>query len=89
MKPEHFKQLLEDELNDIKKLLLFKNERYGNSALEPIRIFSKDSPLAQLEVRIDDKLSRIANQSAGEDEDAVLDLIGYLLIYRLAKKARA
>lgn len=89
MKPEHFKQLLEDELNDIKKLLLFKNERYGNSALEPLRVFSKDSPLAQLEVRIDDKLSRIANQSAGEDEDAVLDLIGYLLIYRLAKKARA
>ena len=32
----------------IKKLLLDKNKKYGNSALEPVRVFSKASPVEQL-----------------------------------------
>ena len=45
--------------DDVKELLLFKNQRYGNSALEPIRVFSKSSSVEQILVRIDDKLNRI------------------------------
>ena len=45
--------------DDIKELLLYKNKNYGNSALEPCRIFSNASPVEQLLVRIDDKLNRI------------------------------
>lgn len=67
----------------IKGLLLSKNEAYGNSALDPMRIFSRASTLEQLRVRIDDKLSRI---SRGKEigEDTILDLIGYLVLYWIA-----
>ncbi len=67
-------------------LLVEKNRKYGNSALVPKRIFSKASTLEQLKVRIDDKLARIANQQVDEDEDVTFDLLGYLILLRIAKK---
>ena len=72
--------------DDVKELLLYKNSKYGNSALEPVRIFSKASNIEQLLVRIDDKLNRI-QKGAGllaEDEDVVMDLIGYLVLLKIA-----
>ena len=77
---------LDFELAFIRDLLITKNEKYGNSALEPMRVFSKVSSVEQLLVRIDDKLSRIKTSSSLEDEDVVLDLIGYLLLLRIAKQ---
>jgi len=71
--------------DDIKELLIYKNRKYGNSALKPCRVFSKSSPVEQLLVRIDDKLNRIM-QGAGllaEDEDVVNDLIGYLVLLKI------
>lgn len=60
-----------------------KNRAYGNSATEPLRVFSRASTVEQLAVRIDDKLSRLARGTRTEDvpEDTVIDLIGYLVIY--------
>lgn len=71
----------------IKKLLLDKNKKYGNSALEPVRVFSKASPVEQLLVRIDDKLSRISKGVGidAADEDVIDDLIGYLVLLKVAK----
>jgi len=74
--------------DDIKELLLEKNAKYGNSALNPVRIFSSDSSISQLLVRIDDKLSRI-KRGAGliaADEDVINDLIGYLVLLKVAMK---
>lgn len=73
--------------DSIKELLLEKNRKYGNSALNPKRIFSKASFKEQLLVRIDDKLSRIANQSSDEDEDVYKDLVGYLILLMVANKS--
>lgn len=76
--------------DDIKELLLYKNQKYGNSALEPIRVFSKANEIEQLLVRIDDKLNRI-QQGTGlieEDEDVVIDLIGYLVLLKIAMKRK-
>jgi hypothetical protein len=73
---------LDDVLSDIRALLVKKNESYGDSALNPIRIFSKSDSLEQLNVRIDDKLSRIASGSAF-GEDTITDLLGYLIIYKI------
>lgn len=81
-----FESFLDEELNLIKKVLLEKNRKYGNSALEPKRIFSKHSAIEQINVRIDDKLSRIANQQTDDDEDAEFDLLGYLLLKMVAKR---
>lgn len=65
-------------------LLIQKNRAYGDSALNPVRIFSKADPVEQLLVRLDDKLSRLARGSAA-GEDVELDLLGYLVLLRVAR----
>jgi hypothetical protein len=70
----------------VKNLLLEKNLKYGDSALSPVRVLSKSSPVEQILVRIDDKLNRI-KQGSGlleTDEDVVLDLIGYFVLLKVA-----
>ena len=75
--------------DDIRDLLLRKNQAYGNSALEPIRVFSKASSCEQILVRIDDKLNRIKQGAniLSEDEDVLQDLIGYLILLKVWKKS--
>ena len=74
--------------DDIRDLLLKKNQAYGNSALEPIRVFSKASSCEQILVRIDDKLNRIKQGAniLSEDEDVLQDLIGYLILLKVWKE---
>ena len=72
--------------DSIKELLIEKNKKYGDSALNPSRIFSKADAVEQILVRIDDKLNRI-QKGAGllaNDEDVVSDLIGYLVLLKIA-----
>lgn len=76
---------LDKVLNDIRTLLIEKNRKYGDAALNPVRIMSKSLPTEQIRVRMDDKLSRIANQQEDEDEDAERDLAGYLILLQIAK----
>ena len=71
--------------DEIKALLLEKNKRYGDSAINPVRIFSKCDPTEAILVRMDDKLSRIRNMPIEDAEDAYLDLLGYLVLHRVAK----
>lgn len=75
---------IKKKCDQIKELLLEKNRKYGDAALSPVRIFSKADPAEQLRVRIDDKLSRIANGALDEDEDPLLDLIGYLILLKIS-----
>ena len=73
--------------DEVKELLLSKNRKYGNSALSPKRIFSKATAVEQILVRVDDKLSRIATSGVkGVDEDTLLDLMGYLVLLRVAMR---
>ena len=75
--------------DDIKELLIHKNRKYGNSALQPNRIFSKCSATEQLLVRIDDKLNRIMKGAGllATDEDVVNDLIGYLVLLKISMES--
>jgi hypothetical protein len=66
-------------------MLIFKNQQYGDSALNPLRVFSKATPEEGMNIRLDDKLSRIA-RGAGENEDPEFDIIGYLVLKRIGKK---
>jgi hypothetical protein len=75
-----------EQCDFIAELLLEKNRQYGDSALNPVRIFSSADPVEQINVRIDDKLSRIASNQADDAEDAELDLIGYLVLKRVAMR---
>ena len=72
-------------LNDLEKLLVSKNKAYGDSALNPVRVFSKSSPVEQILVRIDDKLSRLARGSEYPGDDTIDDLLGYLVLLKIAK----
>ena len=71
---------------ELKEMLLEKNRKYGNSALEPIRIFSRADAVEQILVRIDDKLNRIRNRQNDEDEDVIMDLAGYLILLMIARE---
>lgn len=85
-KMKRIEELIRYECDSACDLLLTKNREYGNSAFQPMRIFSNVDHIEQLKVRIDDKISRI--RTVGDKfeikEDTVQDLIGYLILYRVA-----
>lgn len=77
--------LIKNKCDELKTFLLEKNKSYGNSALEPINIFSKVNSIEQLAVRIDDKINRLKKGKEYPGDDTVKDLIGYLILYSIAK----
>jgi hypothetical protein len=82
-----FSHLVSTYLLEIRELLISKNLKYGNSALEPLGVFSQLSAKEGLLVRIDDKLKRIKNGSLEkDDEDVINDLIGYLVLLKIIEK---
>lgn len=70
----------------IAQMLIEKNISYGDSALDPVRIFSKTGPVEQLHVRIDDKLSRLMKGTDYIGDNDIDDLIGYLILLKIAKE---
>ena len=69
---------------EVTELLLKKNADYGDTANNPIAIFSKLDSIEAINARIDDKLSRIKNKGINDNtEDTVTDLIGYLILLKV------
>ena len=75
-------------LQEVGDMLKSKNAAYGDAALTPLRVFSRLDNAAGIRVRLDDKLSRIARGDGSGDEDAVKDLLGYLLLLRIAEAGK-
>ena len=73
------------ECLEIAEMLVNKNKSYGNSALDPIRVFSKAGTREQLYVRIDDKLNRLMKGTDYPGDNDIDDLIGYLVLLKIAK----
>ena len=71
------------------EMLIDKNVADGDSALSPVNGFAHGlDPEAQIRVRLDDNLSRLARgQAAGED--VIKDLLGYLILLRLARQKKS
>lgn len=85
-----FRAEVDGLLDELAELLETKNRRYGDSALEPLGVFSKLPAEEALRVRLDDKLKRIRAGAADDDEDPILDLVGYGVLLLLARRrARA
>ena len=61
------KEKIKHTMDEIRDFLIQKNEQYGDSVMNPIRVFSKAGIDEGLRIRIDDK-------------DVVKDLIGYLTL---------
>ena len=65
-------------VDSMKDLLLYKNEKYGDSALSPNNIFYKGDSTNSILIRLDDKIGRIKNnQDSLPRVNDVCDIIGY------------
>jgi len=67
--------------DSIADLLLYKNIKYGNAALEPMDIFQGKCKVGQ---RLDDKIARVKNNAELQKND-IADLIGYLALVCVEK----
>jgi hypothetical protein len=74
------------ECLEIAEMLIKKNISYGDSALSPIRIFSQADNQEQIKIRIDDKINRIKNGSGFAGDNDIDDMIGYLILLKIAKR---
>ena len=71
----------------LEDLLVRKNDAYGDSALDPLGVFSSASASSGIKIRLDDKLKRIANAGLVEDtEDTLIDIAGYIILLIIAKE---
>lgn len=84
-----FADQLDQTLEKIRDLLLAKNAAYGNSALEPVRLFSQVDAAEQIRVRIDDKISRMVRGREFAGDDTAKDLLGYLILLDIAERIAA
>ena len=73
--------------DNFKDFLLEKNKRYGDSALNPIQVFSNESAEEQIRARLDDKLRRIkmSQSSGGLRKNDVADCFGYIALLLISK----
>lgn len=72
---------ISDIMDAMKDLLLYKNRKYGDSAINPKKIFYKGDSTNSILIRLDDKLSRIMNNTDEKPRvNDCCDLIGYLTL---------
>jgi hypothetical protein len=72
----------------MRDLLLYKNQKYGDSALNPKKIFYKGDAQNSILIRLDDKLGRImANADATPRINDVADIIGYCTLLLISMGA--
>ena len=83
---ESTQQIIKEVIRDIESMLLAKNKAYGDSAIDPVRVFSKADSIEQIYVRIDDKLSRVKRGHEYPGDDTIKDLVGYLVLLLVAKE---
>lgn len=65
--------------DSMKDLLLYKNEKYGDSALNPSNIFYHGDATNSIKIRLDDKIGRVRNCEETRVND-VCDIIGYCVL---------
>lgn len=93
--PENFKlpefydndtqKKIKEICDEIAKLLIDKNKKYGNSALEPKNIFYKGNAENSILIRLDDKIGRIINNNGEIRTNDIVDIIGYLVLLLIFK----
>lgn len=68
-----------DVCDNMKSLLLYKNQKYGDSALNPNNIFYKGDSTNSIKIRLDDKIGRVRNNDETKVND-VADIVGYCIL---------
>jgi len=80
-------QKILNECLEVAGMLFKKNIAYGDSALNPMRLFATSDSVEQLKVRIDDKLNRINHAQGFAGDNDIDDLIGYLILLKIANQS--
>lgn len=81
-----FEQSVRRITDQTANILIEKNLAYGNSALDPIQVFSNVDRMEQLFVRLDDKLSRVKRGHEYPGDDTIRDIIGYCTLILIARE---
>lgn len=75
------RQKIVEITNAMQDLLLYKNEKYGDSALNPNNVFYKGDATNSILIRLDDKIGRIKNNTESKPRtNDVCDVIGYCVL---------
>ena len=71
-------QKIKDILSGMTDLLLYKNRKYGDSAIHPKKIFYKGDSTNSILIRLDDKIGRVMSNTEEKPRvNDVSDIIGY------------
>lgn len=71
-------QKIKDILSGMTNLLLYKNKKYGDSAINPKKIFYKGDSTNSILIRLDDKIGRVMSNTEEKPRvNDVADIIGY------------
>lgn len=71
-------QKIHEIMGAMKDLLLYKNQKYGDSAIKPKNIFYKGDSTNSILIRLDDKIGRIMSNTEEKPRiNDVCDIIGY------------
>lgn len=71
-------QKIKNILDAMEDLLLYKNRKYGDSAINPKKIFYKGDSTNSILIRLDDKIGRVMSNTEEKPRvNDVADIIGY------------
>ena len=71
-------QKIHEILGAMKDLLLYKNQKYGDSAINPKKVFYKGDSTNSILIRLDDKIGRVMSNTEEKPRvNDVCDIIGY------------
>ena len=71
-------QKIKDILSGMTDLILYKNRKYGDSAISPKKIFYKGDSTNSILIRLDDKIGRVMSNTEEKPRvNDVADIIGY------------
>ena len=77
-RPTDTQQKIKNIMDAMKDLLLYKNQKYGDSAINPKKIFYKGDSTNSILIRLDDKLGRVMSNTEEKPRiNDVADIIGY------------
>ena len=71
-------QKIHEIMGAMQDLLLYKNQKYGDSAINPKKIFYKGDSTNSILIRLDDKIGRVMSNTEEKPRvNDVCDIIGY------------
>lgn len=89
-----YNELIANEFNSIRDLVVKKNTDYDSAVFKPIGVFTSTTALEQIKTRLDDKLKRLqhfyhndGSEGLHYDEDTEADVIAYLVLKRVLGRA--